>query len=150
MNIIPDVDIARAALNYWRPTYQAEIMTAIALVENGGDADAIYLNTTGIFAGYADRGLWAINEAAIREVRADRCIDPALFRDVDESAHMAWDIWSWRLEYATTNLHYGYSAGLVYAYEGWTTYKRRFAYELVPVWATMRRRAKAAVAIVAP
>jgi hypothetical protein len=146
--IIPDVEIARAALVQWPEPYQAKVMTAIFLVENGGDAYAFYVNSDGLFAGYADRGLCAINEAVIKSLRGE-WQDPILFVDVDESMRMARDVWDWRFKRAQ-RLGKSYSSSLVEAYSGWSVYshqedKTPLGDGLRARWALMRSRAEQAV-----
>jgi hypothetical protein len=170
---IPDIELARAALTWWPDPYRAEVMTGISLVESGGDRNAIYLNTKGLFAGYQDRGPIAINEAAIAEVRAKLAglshgtrlwQDPALFRVVDEAFHMGYDIWWDRFEHALRpaiqgGLGLSYSQALFYAYSGWSVYSHAFRTplptdseaekqlrtQLLARWAIMRPRARAAI-----
>jgi Lysozyme like domain len=121
--IIPTVDIAAAALRYWpEPTrYQATVMTTIALMESGGNARALYYNTTGDFPETLDRGLWGINEAAIANVFGYQP-EPSSYADPNLNARMARTIWEYR---------YGQKAdspafiALPYAYSGWTTYRKR-------------------------
>lgn len=140
--IIPDVTIARLALDAWDAPYRAQVMTTIALCENGGDTYSYYLNTTGLFAGYADRGLWAINEAVVHELTG-AWPDPATFIDPSESVKYAHMIWEWRFNGAI-NRGATYTAALVYAYEGWTTYKQRFT-KYAQVWPDLFARASRAV-----
>jgi hypothetical protein len=147
-DIVADVDIARACLRWWLP-YQAEVMTGIVLVENGGDRNSFYMNGDGLFAGYADRGLFAINEAVAREMDGPLWPDPRLFRDVEWSAAVAHDIWQWRFSRAAQS-GTSYSGCLIAAYSGWSTYSHRdddspLGVSLRARWALMRPRAKAAV-----
>lgn len=146
-DIVADVDIARACLRWWLP-YQAEVMTGIVLVENGGDRNSFYMNSDGLFAGYADRGLFALNEAVAYEF-VGAWPNPVLFRDVEFSAEVAREIWDWRFSRAAQG-GTSYSGCLIAAYSGWSTYSHRdddspLGVSLRARWALMRPRAKAAV-----
>jgi hypothetical protein len=133
--IIPDDRIAELAAAQWpEPTrYQARVMTTIALCETGGDAYALYLNTSGDFAGTLDRGLWAINEEAIRGLFGTNP-SPALFVDPEASAKFV------RLDGRP------YAEALVFAYLGWTTYREK-AGKYANVWPVLWRRAGVALGL---
>lgn len=122
--IISDNEIARLALKYWpEPTkYQATVMTTIALMESGGDARAWYYNTEGLFAESFDRGLWGINECAIEEVFGEYQHPPS-FADPESNAIFAYHIWYYRYS-RTLEKNPSISNALVYAYSGWTTYRK--------------------------
>ena len=145
---VADIDIAHGALVQWEAPYQASVMTTIFLVENGGDEYSFYMNRTGIFVGYADRGLCAINERVIYNLR-DEWQDPAAFADVDEAMAMAREVWDWRFDRAQ-KLGKSYSDSLIDAYSGWSVYAHKDddtaqGAALRARWSQMRPRAVAAV-----
>jgi hypothetical protein len=144
--IIPDDRIAELAAAQWpEPTrYQARVMTTIALCETGGDAYALYLNTSGDFAGTLDRGLWAINEEAIRGLFGTNP-SPALFVDPEASAKFARAVWDWRFGIAKLDGR-PYAEALVFAYLGWTTYREK-AGKYANVWPVLWRRAGVALGL---
>lgn len=144
--IIPDIEIAGWAIQYWpEPThYQATIMTTIALMESGGNTYGIAVNDGGLFKGYADRGLWGINEAAIVDV-IGAPVDAWEFSDPRFNAAYARVIWDWRIKQAKTQ-GFDFAHQLIYAYEGWSTYKyKSIDPQLKAAWPVMWNRAKAGV-----
>jgi hypothetical protein len=146
--IIPDADIARLAIRYWpEPTHwQARTMVTIALCETLGDAYALYLNTTGMFAGTLDRGLWAINEAAIIgvcEAMSTPTPDPHQFVDPEASAGMARLTWDYRFGVARDRGK-SWADPLTYAYQGWNTYRDKDT-KYAAVWPGLWARAGAAI-----
>jgi len=145
VNIIPDDEIARLAAQRWpeNTKYQARVMTTIALCESGGDANALYLNTDGILAGTLDRGLWGINEVAIRNVAG--WIEPSLFWLPMYNVEFAHDIWQFRFDQARTRGQ-SYTDALIYAYEGWTTYRMR-KLQYASVWPMLWKRAGVALGL---
>lgn len=141
--IISDPDIADLCVIFWPEItkYQARTMMTIFLCENGGDANALYLNQTGLFAWTLDRGLGAINEMAIREVRNNVAFPAEDFCDPLLSVAMARDTWDWRFDVAhERNMTYG--GCLIYAYSGWSMYKNKPA-----AWGAMWTRAGTALKV---
>lgn len=149
--IVADTIIATHAVTWWpEPAaghYQAKIMTTIALMESSGDTYALLMNAPpSQLAGYVDRGLWGINEGAINFLLG-RNVDPITFIDAGKNSEYARNIWDWRyarkwLETRST------TKALVYAYEGWTTYRKARTEKspaYVAAWATRWPRAVAAV-----
>lgn len=125
--ILSDVAIADAAVKYWPlPTndyYQAKVMTTIALMESNGDAFALLMNVPpSLLAYYVDRGLWGINEGAIAQLLGHP-VDGATFADPDRNAAYARTIWDWRYNKKFEESE-SIAQSLVYAYEGWTTYRK--------------------------
>lgn len=121
--IVPDVELARAAVTYWPESsgYQAKVMTCIALMETNGDRLASLVNgPESEMAYYADRGCWANNEGVVERLLG-RLPDPRAYADVDTSARWARMIWDWRYEQAIKK---AIKPAVVYAYNGWTTYRR--------------------------
>jgi hypothetical protein len=141
--LLPDERMAQLVTAKWiEPSkYQARTMLTTFLCETGGDSYALYLNLTGDFAGTLDRGWCAINERAIIAVRKALQKPPpdsADFIDPVMSVEMAFDIWIWRFNTAIKNK--SFAEALVFAYNGWSTYRdRRTKY--AEVWPSLWKRA---------
>jgi hypothetical protein len=150
--ILPDVTIVQTINAWWPEPYQTEVMGTICLCESGGDvfAHAPVTDPLSVLYKWDDRGLLGINEGAINEVRGSR-IDPRTCYDPLINVEYGRDIWDWRFDRAISprshgGLGLGYSAALVYAYEGWTTYKNRGTnLVLAHAWSVFRPRIKAAI-----
>jgi hypothetical protein len=157
-HVVSDTDIATAAVEHWpNPDggyYQAKVMTTIALMESNGDALALLMNVPpSQLAGYVDRGLWGINEGAIRNL-VDYDLDPATFIDPDHNAEYAREIWQWRYDRKLAETG-STTQALIYAYNGWTTYRRAKSglpadAEYAIAWKARWPRAEAAVNEVTP
>jgi hypothetical protein len=150
--IIPDVDIVRAINVKWPDPYQTEVMGTIALCESGGN---LYANNPvsqpeSLFYRWDDRGILGINEGAINEVLRQR-IDPRTCYIIEFNIEYGRAIWDWRLAYALKptshgGLGFGYSNSLIWAYQGWTTYKNRTTDEnLSYAWPIFRKRIQTAI-----
>jgi hypothetical protein len=150
--IIPDTEIVSAINAHWPEPYQTEVMGTIALCESGGDLyahNAVSDPSSALYR-WDDRGILGINEGAINEVLKTR-VDPRTFYILEFNAQYGRAIWDWRFNHAIKptshgGLGLGYSAALVHAYNGWTTYKTRTTNPYyVQAWPVFRRRIKDAM-----
>lgn len=150
--IIPDTEIVKAINLKWPEPYQTEVMSTIALCESGGN---LYANNPvsqpeSLFYRYDDRGILGINEGAINEVLKFR-IDPRTCYILEFNIEYGRAIWDWRFNRALIprshgGLELGYSGALVYAYQGWTTYKTKDTNpNYIVAWPIFRSRVKTAM-----
>lgn len=151
--ILSDTEIVQAINIGWPEPYQTEVMATIALCESGGNVFAC--NPVGdpnsLFYRWDDKGLLQINEGAINDVLSTR-VDPRNLYIVQHNVSYGRAIWDWRFRHALNptshgGLGVGYSAALVFAYNGWTTYRRRNEDEILKhAWSVFRPRIRQAMA----